>query len=150
MAMKWYSAFPKAPALLEPHHQILCYIQDTHCGWVGVSLPLCRGAVGVFYSPDQLGKFNNDDYLEQEGDSDINHSLSTWNGPQRLGKKSGGIWNPRKNQHYTDHSIVQIGENTLESWEDLLSLKIKWKNYQLTLAWKTHLCLYILSNIMNY
>ena len=23
MAMKWYSAFPKAPALLEPHHQIV-------------------------------------------------------------------------------------------------------------------------------
>ena len=33
MAMKGYSAFPKAPALLEPHHQIvLCHIQDTCCG----------------------------------------------------------------------------------------------------------------------
>ena len=30
IAMKWYSAFPKAPALLEPYHQIvLCHIQDT-------------------------------------------------------------------------------------------------------------------------
>ena len=30
MAMKGYSAFPKAPVLLEPHHQIvLCHIQDT-------------------------------------------------------------------------------------------------------------------------
>ena len=30
MAMKGYSKFPKAPALLEPHHQIvLCHIQDT-------------------------------------------------------------------------------------------------------------------------
>ena len=29
MAMKEYFAFPKAPALLEPHHQIvLCHIQD--------------------------------------------------------------------------------------------------------------------------
>ena len=37
MAMKGYSAFPKAPALLEPHHQIvLCHI-------------LCKGAVGIFY-----------------------------------------------------------------------------------------------------
>ena len=28
--MKGYSAFPKAPALLKPHHQIVsCYIQDT-------------------------------------------------------------------------------------------------------------------------
>ena len=54
MAMKGYSAFPKAAASLEPHHQIVqCHIQDTH--GVGV-LPLCRGAVGVFYSPIRLGK----------------------------------------------------------------------------------------------
>ena len=33
MAMKGLSAFPKAPASLEPHHQIvLCHIQDTHGG----------------------------------------------------------------------------------------------------------------------
>ena len=31
MAMKEYSTFPKAPALLEPHHQIVqCPIQYTH------------------------------------------------------------------------------------------------------------------------
>ena len=49
MAMKGFSAFPKAPALLEPHHQIVyCHIQDTH--WWGV-LALYREAVGVFYSP---------------------------------------------------------------------------------------------------
>ena len=31
--MKEYSAFPKAPALLEPYHQIAsCDIQDAHCG----------------------------------------------------------------------------------------------------------------------
>ena len=54
MAMKGYSAFPKAPALLEPHHQIVyCHIQDTR--W-GVVLPLCREEVGVFYSPSRLGK----------------------------------------------------------------------------------------------
>ena len=42
MAMKGYSAFPKAPALLEPHHQIvLCHIQDT-C-WGGLS-PLQRSS----------------------------------------------------------------------------------------------------------
>ena len=53
MAMKRYSAFPKAPALLEPHHQIVkCHIQDT-C-WRGV-LPLCREAVGVSFSPSRLG-----------------------------------------------------------------------------------------------
>ena len=41
MAMKWCSAFPKASASLEPHHQIVyCYIQDTH--WGGVLPPLQR------------------------------------------------------------------------------------------------------------
>ena len=38
MAMKGHFAFPKAPALLEPHHQIvLCYIYDT--SWRGVCYP---------------------------------------------------------------------------------------------------------------
>ena len=44
MAMKGYSAFPKALTLLEPHHQI-----------VGGVLPFCRDAIGVFYSPSQVG-----------------------------------------------------------------------------------------------
>ena len=40
MAMKRYSAFPKAPALLEPHYQIvLCHIQDTR--WASLT-PLQR------------------------------------------------------------------------------------------------------------
>ena len=51
MAMKEYSAFPKAPALQEPHNQIVKrHIQNT----------LYREAVGVFYSPIQLGKPHND------------------------------------------------------------------------------------------
>ena len=34
VVVKGYSAFPKAPASLEPHHQIVyCYIQDTCWGW---------------------------------------------------------------------------------------------------------------------
>ena len=38
MAIKGYSTFPKAPALLEPHHQIIyCHIQDTR--WGGGSYP---------------------------------------------------------------------------------------------------------------
>ena len=41
MAIKGYSAFPKAPELLELHHQIvLCHIQDTRCG--GGHIPLQR------------------------------------------------------------------------------------------------------------
>ena len=34
MAMKGYSAFPKDPALLKPHNQIVsCHIQDSRLGW---------------------------------------------------------------------------------------------------------------------
>ena len=53
--MKRYSIFPNAPALLEPHHQRLFRTL------VGVRiLPLCRGAVGVFYSPQPTGQNNRD------------------------------------------------------------------------------------------
>ncbi len=53
MAIKGYSTFPKALALLEPHYQIiLCHIQDNHWG----SLTPCRDAVGVFYSISRLGQ----------------------------------------------------------------------------------------------
>ena len=39
IAMKWCSAFPKAPASQEPHHQIImCYVQDI-CSKVGGSYP---------------------------------------------------------------------------------------------------------------
>ena len=48
MAMKGYSASPKVPALLKTHHQIVkCHIRTLIEG----VLPLCRDAVGVFYSP---------------------------------------------------------------------------------------------------
>ena len=41
MAINGYSAFPKTPALLEPHHQIVqCHIQDTRYG--GGLTPLQR------------------------------------------------------------------------------------------------------------
>ena len=49
MAMKRCSAFPKAPASLEPPHRIVwSHIQDTH--WRGGVL-----TVGLFYSPSWLG-----------------------------------------------------------------------------------------------
>ena len=52
MAMKEYSAFPKAPVLLETHHQIVqCHNQDTRLGVP----PLSKEAVGAFYRPSQLG-----------------------------------------------------------------------------------------------
>ena len=49
MAMKGYSAFPKAPA---PSDFLVSYPGHSLGGGV---LPLCREAVGVFYSPSRLG-----------------------------------------------------------------------------------------------
>ena len=46
--------------------------------------------------------------VEHEGNNDTNCHRSTWNGLQRLGKKTGGIGNQRKNQDHLDHSIVKI------------------------------------------
>ena len=46
MVMNGCSVFPKAPALLGPYHQIVwCHIGTL----IGGGLPLCRGAVSVFY-----------------------------------------------------------------------------------------------------
>ena len=59
MAMKGYSVFPKAPALLEPHQKIVsCQIRDTSWG----ALPLCRDTVIAFYSPSRLSSIT---YLYQ-------------------------------------------------------------------------------------
>ena len=51
MAMKGSSAFPKAPALLEPHYQIVCVISTP---LIRGFLPVSRGAVGVFFGTSQL------------------------------------------------------------------------------------------------
>ena len=54
MPIKGHSAFPKAPVLMEPHHQIsYYYIEDNRWGRV---LPTSRRAVGVFYNPSRRGK----------------------------------------------------------------------------------------------
>ena len=53
IAMKEYSAFPKAPALLESHHQIVsCHSKDILCR----VLPLGRQAAGVFYCNSRLDR----------------------------------------------------------------------------------------------
>ena len=66
--MKGFAAFSKTSVLLEPHHQIVyCHIQDTRCGGV---LPCIREAVGVFYSPSQLGNM-----VRRNGKSTLGHVL---------------------------------------------------------------------------
>ena len=60
------------PKILLTHQIVYCHIQDTH----GVEvLPLCRGAIGVFYSPSRLGyvirpfycyEYNNKDAVNKD------------------------------------------------------------------------------------
>ena len=48
--------------------------------------------------------------VEHEGDGYTDCNWCTWNDLQRLGKKTDGIENQRKNP---DHSSVKIGENII-------------------------------------
>ena len=57
--------------------------------------------------------------VEHVGDGDTNSSWCTWNSPQRLGKKTIGIGNQRKNRDHADHSMVEIGQNVKKSPGDL-------------------------------
>ena len=57
ISLKGYFVFPKAFALLEPHHQIVLVSYPGHSfRMAGGCLTLCREAFGVFYSPRRLGK----------------------------------------------------------------------------------------------
>ena len=54
ITVKGYSAFPKAPALLEPHYQIVSYhIKDTHWG----SLTPLKGYSRCILQPQPTGWF---------------------------------------------------------------------------------------------
>ena len=79
MAIKEYFTFPKAPALLEPHHRIIfCVISRT---LVGV-LPFCRDAVSVFYSPSQLGHCDRWHYYRRQ-------NCKRWCGSTKVLSKEG-------------------------------------------------------------
>ena len=53
MAMMGNSTFPKGPALLEYHYQIVqCHISGHSIG--GGVLTLCRDAIGAFYNPKKV------------------------------------------------------------------------------------------------
>ena len=45
-----------------------------------------------------------------------------WNGPQRLGKKTGRVRNRRTNRNHIDNSFVEIGQNKQKSPENLRKL----------------------------
>ena len=100
--MKGHSAFPKVTALLEPHHQtVLFNIQDTRCGGV---LPLCRCAVGVFYSPSRLGKL----------ESWIDKSLKAGSNIETNINKAAQVFFPLKNLPGSI-SLAKVKKNVLQS-----------------------------------
>ena len=53
MAIKGYSAFPKVPVFLEPHHEIFVSYQDTR--WECLNALQRRSCI-FFYTPSQLGQ----------------------------------------------------------------------------------------------
>ena len=63
--------------------------------------------------------------MEHVGDGDTNYSWSTWNGTQRIGKKTGTIRNWRKNCGHLDNCIVEISQNTEKSSGDVSSGDLK-------------------------
>ena len=63
MAMKGYSTFPKAPILLEPHHEIAQYhLQDTH--WRG--LTLLQRTTQCILQPQLTGKQVGREFTEEK------------------------------------------------------------------------------------
>ena len=64
--------------------------------------------------------------VKHEGSSDINCNWCVWNGHQRLGKKTGGTGNQRKNRDHLDHSSIKINSNTEKNPEYLRSFRLLW------------------------
>ena len=60
--------------------------------------------------------------MEQESDSDT--SWCTWNGPQRIRKGIRRVGNRRRNGDHSAYRIVEIGQITEGSPEDLRGLAV--------------------------
>ena len=69
--------------------------------------------------------------VEHEGDGDTNCSRCTWNGPQRLERKTVGIgYQRKKNETFQTTALLglaRILRRVLETWGDLLSFTLFWK-----------------------
>ena len=77
---------------------------------------------------------------KHEGDSDTSCNWCTWNDPQRLSKRVGGVGNQRKSQNHPNYSIVEVSQDTENSPGDLRRFAITQtpvKDHHLTLRWKT-------------
>ena len=61
--------------------------------------------------------------MQHEGDSNTSCNWRTWNGPQRLGKKTGRVGNRKTNRGHPNYSI-KIDQNTEKSPGDLRRLAV--------------------------
>ena len=95
MAIKGYSAFPKAPTLLEPHHQIVrSHIQDT---WAMDKLMpsrlilICQDIFQTYGTPEELSSnggppFTSLPFKQFSQDWAVKHRLSSVAYPQSNGQ----------------------------------------------------------------
>ena len=63
--------------------------------------------------------------MEDESDGDINFNWPARYSNQRVGTGNGGLGNKMKSEDHPKDSIVEIGQNTKESPEDLLPLRLQ-------------------------
>ena len=93
---------------------------------------------GLYYPLSKIErKWKKDKYLdlarelktmEYEHDSYTNCNWCTWNNTPRIGKKTGRVGNKRTREHITAVlRLTRILRRVLETWGDLLSLKLCWK-----------------------
>ena len=55
----------------------------------------------------------------EQGDGSTICNLCSWNDPQRLGKRAGGVRSRRTSGDHPTYNIVEVGQNTEKSPGDL-------------------------------
>ena len=62
--------------------------------------------------------------MEDESDGDTNCNWYSWYSHQRIGTRTGGLGNKRKSGDHPNYSIIEIGQITEKSPEDLRKLEV--------------------------
>ena len=74
--------------------------------------------------------------MKRESDNYTSCNWCSWYSHQRIKKETGGLGNKRKSGDYPNFCIIEIGQNTEKSPEDLRRLAVTQtpvKGHQLTL-----------------
>ena len=110
MSVKGYPTFPKALALLEPHHQIVL------CHFLGGVLQLCKDAVSIFAAPADRAKVKLVNIVE--GDPKAPFSLAT------TLKFRGGRYCFLRLLHFTlDQYLIRVSGKQVSIKYHFLSLR---------------------------